>query len=330
MTALVDVRRVKKYFPVGRWSAKRGKFIRDVDEITFSINDGETLAIVGESGCGKTTLSRLVGALARPTAGQVFFDGVDLETARGSALRRIRLQLQTVFQDPQSSLNPRMSVFDAVAYPMRVNGLHKKDRAARVDGLLQEVGLAPSIGKRFPHELSGGQRQRVVIARALSVSPRLLVLDEPVSALDLSAQARVLNLLRDIQASTGVAALLVTHDIAVAHYLSRRILVMYAGKVMELGAATDVVSAPLHPYTAGLLAAANVGERIQASTPVPEGEPPSQVDPPSGCRYRTRCRFAAAVCAAEEPPLAEIRSDWLAACHIPTGRLTPSDMSRAA
>ena len=321
--SLLRVEGLRKYYEArgnafGR-AAKRP--VKAVDDVSFAIEPGEVVAVVGESGCGKSTLGRLVIRLLEPTAGTISFDGVDITRIGGEELRRIRLLMQIVFQDPFSSLNPRMTVGDAIGYPLRVHGLDTH-RERRVVELLERVGLSALHARRLPHELSGGQRQRVGIARAISVNPRLVVLDEPVAALDLSAQAHVLNLFKELQRDMGMAYLFITHDLSVAEYMADRILVMYAGRLMEIGDRESLFESPRHPYTEALLSAAVLGSWGEAvKETILEGDPPSPISPPAGCRFHPRCPYVEAVCAAEEPSLVRLDNDQMAACHRLTGKL---------
>ena len=308
--------------------------MKAVDGVSLSVDPGEVVALVGESGCGKSTLGRLALRLLEPTSGRISLDGVDVTHLSDRELKPHRRLAQIVFQDPLSSLNPRMTVSQAIAYPLRVNGVFGRgDRAAlerRVGGLLERVGLSSAHARRLPHELSGGQRQRVGIARALALEPKLLVLDEPVAALDLSAQALVLNLFKELQREFGMAYLFITHDLGVAEYMADRIVVMYAGRVAETGARAEIFSAPRHPYTQALMSAAMLGEHGEKEEIVLEGDPPSPLDPPAGCRFHPRCPHAAALCAVEEPQLALVGGGQLAACHLASGRISSRDASDAA
>ena len=321
--SLLRVEGLRKYY-----AARGNTFIRAadrpvkaVDDVSFAIEPGEVVAVVGESGCGKSTLGRVVIRLLEPTSGTISFNGVDITRVDGEELRRTRLLMQIVFQDPFSSLNPRMTVGDAIAYPLRVHGLDG-DREKRVAELLERVGLSALHARRLPHELSGGQRQRIGIARAISVNPRLVVLDEPVAALDLSAQAHVLNLFKELQRDMGMAYLFITHDLSVAEYMADRILVMYAGKLMEIGDRKSLFESPRHPYTEALLSAAVLGSWGDAvKETILEGDPPSPVSPPAGCRFHPRCPYAESVCASEEPSLVRLDHDQMAACHRLTGKL---------
>ena len=322
---LLRVEDLKKHYPARGGSGffgARGRPVRAVDGVSFTVAPGEVVAVVGESGCGKSTLGRLVLRLLDPTAGTISFSGTDITGLGGEELRRIRLLMQIVFQDPFGSLNPRMTVGEAVAYPLKVHGLLDDGRKEKVAALLERVGLSAMHARRLPHELSGGQRQRVGIARAISVNPKLVVLDEPVAALDLSAQAHVLNLFKELQQDLGMAYLFITHDLSVAEYMADRILVMYAGKVMELGERRRLFESPQHPYTEALLSAAVLGSWGDAvKETILEGDPPSPSSPPPGCRFHPRCPRAEPICESEEPRLVRLDTGQLAACHLRTGRM---------
>jgi peptide/nickel transport system ATP-binding protein len=309
---LLEVEDLVLRFPVrsGVLFDRRIGEVHAVDGVSFSLREGETLGVVGESGCGKTTLARCLVRLLRPTAGRIRFRGRDITRARPGELRPLRPQIQMVFQDPHASLNPRKRVGQIVG--------------ARSPGALREllarVGLDPEHVNRFPHEFSGGQRQRIGIARALATDPSLIVLDEPVSALDVSIQAQVINLLDDLQDDFGLSYVFVAHDLAVVRHVSDRIAVMYLGKVMELSTAEELYLKPIHPYTAALLAAIPMPDpranRARARSPL-GGEPPSAIAPPTGCRFHTRCPYATEICRTVEPPLTEYPGGHLAACHHP-------------
>ncbi len=282
---------------------------------------GTTFGLVGESGCGKTTIGKMIVALERPNSGAVTLGGVDMSKLRGSELRRKRRDLQLMFQDPHASLDPRMRVGTIIGEPLAVQRLgSKKSQRERVFELLSEVGLPRNAVERYPHEFSGGQRQRIGLARALTLNPRLIVADEPVSALDVSIRAQVLNLMKRLQASHGLTYVVISHDLAVVKYMAERIGVMYLGKMVELGSAQDIYERPAHPYTAGLIATIPVPdpatERAKDGVAI-KGELPSPVNPPSGCRFRTRCQFAQERCAAEEPELRSFGPGHVAACHFP-------------
>ncbi len=317
-TPLLEVSGLTKHFPVRRgtlgWSVG---LVRAVDSISFSIDPGATLGLVGESGCGKTTTSKLVLGLERPTAGTIRFQGEDVLAVGAEGRRRYRRALQAVFQDPYASLDPRMRAGSIIAEPLVINErLSAGERRRRVAELLDLVGLAGRSADLFPHEFSGGQRQRIAVARALALSPKLIVLDEPVSALDVSIRAQILNLLRDVQKRLGVSYLFIAHDLAAVAHMSHTIAVMYLGKIVELGEATAVALAPKHPYTKALFTAALPIDLDRAREEVVlSGEVPSPLDPPSGCRFHPRCPYVMPRCASEEPPLRR-EGDRLVACHL--------------
>jgi oligopeptide/dipeptide ABC transporter ATP-binding protein len=318
---LLELIHLKVYYPIRRGLifGRTAGHIHAVDDVSLSIYAGETVGIVGESGCGKTTLARSMVRLVEPTAGEIYLGSEEITHAKQRRLQALRRQVQIVFQDPQSSLNPRHSAERIIGAPVRYAGQRRADATARARELLELVGLKPEDAGRFPHEFSGGQRQRIGIARALAVNPSLLVLDEPVSALDVSVQAQVINLLSDIQEDLGLAYVFVAHDLSVVRHVSDRIAVMYLGQIVELAPAEELYRNPRHPYTAALLASSPVPDptvEMRGSAPI-MAEPSDPSDPPSGCRFRTRCPRAAALCAQKAPALATDGAGRLAACHFP-------------
>lgn len=316
---LLEAMDVKKHFPVtkGLVLMKQVGAIKAVDGISFTINKGETFGLVGESGCGKTTTSRLILLLESITSGTIFFNGKDITQLSGTELKKYRGSVQAVFQDPYSSLSPRMRVGGIIAEPIVVNhALDKKAVKERVAELLELVGLRSDGAELYPHEFSGGQRQRIAVARALALNPSLIVLDEPVSALDVSIRAQVMNLLHDIQQKTGVTYLLIAHDLAVVKHMSNRIGVMYLGKIVEIAESEELHLHPLHPYTQALLSAALPSHPDdQREEIILPGEVPSPLNPPPGCRFHPRCFQYKPECAESEPPLIEIKSGHWVACH---------------
>jgi len=317
--ALLEVKDLAKHYPVKRGlvMAKTIGTVRAVDGVSFALARGETLALVGESGCGKSTTARLVLRLIEPTAGQVWFEGVDISDMTGAPLRKLRRRMQIVFQDPFASLNPRMTVGDILEEPLVVHDIgDKASRKARVEELLGLVGLAPYHASRYPHEFSGGQRQRIGIARALAVEPSLVVCDEPVSALDVSIQAQVINLLKDLQTRLGLSYLFIAHDLAVVKHAADRVAVMYLGKIVEIASKDALFAYPRHPYTRTLLSAIpRPDPHRKGARQIPGGDVPSPMNPPDGCRFSTRCAFATDLCRREDPPLRELASGHQAACH---------------
>lgn len=319
-TILAEGKHLSKTFPVK--GQGKGAALHAVSGVDLAVYEGETLALVGESGCGKSTLGRLLLGLLLPTQGQVFFDGQDLAALPPARLRALRRQMQLVFQDTAAALNPRWTVGQSLAEPLRIHNLCPRgEYAARGAALLTQVGLAPDLLDRYPHQLSGGQRQRVGLARALALSPRLVVCDEPVSALDVSVQAQMLNLLADLQASQGLTYVLISHDLGVVRHSADRVCVMFLGRVCEVGPTQALFSAPRHPYTKFLLDSVPRPDptRRGESGPPLAGEIPSPVHPPSGCRFRSRCPYAQDICAQTVPPLTGA-GDHQAACHFPLGR----------
>jgi oligopeptide/dipeptide ABC transporter ATP-binding protein len=335
MSELLRVERLVKHFHVGnRWFGRGAGIVHAVDDVSFELAEGETLALVGESGCGKSTTGRLALRLLEATSGKVWFEGRDLFSLDESELRATRRALQIIFQDPYASLNPRMTVGQTLAEPLMLHGLADGHRKERVAEILALVGLAPQHAQRYPHEFSGGQRQRIGIARAIAVEPRMIVCDEPVSALDVSIQAQVVNLLQDLQQRLGVAYLFIAHDLAVVKHIAKRVAVMYLGKIVELADKAELFARPRHPYTQALLSAIPVPEpSVRRTRIVLQGDVPSAIDPPSGCRFRTRCPYARERCASEEPPLA-VDGGHAVACHFwrqiePPATLVPDSASIA-
>jgi oligopeptide transport system ATP-binding protein len=319
-TPLLEVTGLQKHYPVkkGIILQKQVGAVKAVDGVSFTVNRGETLALVGESGCGKSTTARLVLRLIEPTEGRIRFDGQDVTKVTGGAMRLLRRRMQIVFQDPYASLNPRLTVGDAIAEPMAVHGIgDAAGRAAKVQELLRLVGLQPFHAERYPHEFSGGQRQRIGIARALSVEPELVVCDEPVSALDVSIQAQVVNLMKDLQARLGLSYLFIAHDLAVVKHMADRIAVMYLGAVMEIGGKHALFANPRHPYTRALLAAIPHPDPARRGRVTPlGGDVPSPMAVPPGCRFHTRCPFAQERCRAEVPVLRDVGDGQQVACHF--------------
>jgi oligopeptide/dipeptide ABC transporter ATP-binding protein len=313
--ALLEVQSLAKHYGGGRGNPA----VRAVDGVSFTLSAGETLGLVGESGCGKSTTGRCIIGLAKPTAGQIRFEGRDVGAARPVELRAIRRHVQYVFQDPYSSLNPLMTIHATLEEPLLLSGMERAERRARVAELMHLVGLAPEHANRFPHEFSGGQRQRIGIARALALNPRLLILDEPVSALDVSIQAQVINLLEDLQQKLGLAYLFVAHDLSVVSHICARVAVMYLGRIVEIGTRDEVFCSPRHPYTQALLSAVPIDDPDKRGTHkriVLAGDPPNPSAPPSGCRFRTRCWKAEGICVSAEPVLERRAGGQRVACHL--------------
>ncbi len=319
---LLEVRNLVKHFRVaGGLFGGRSGLIRAVDGVSFELRRGETLGLVGESGCGKTTTGRCILQLERPTSGEVIFEGRDLTRLGEDELRAVRRKMQVIFQDPYSSLNPRMTVGQIIAEPLAVHGIvtERRSRAQRMRDLLSHVGLLPQHADRYPHQLSGGQRQRVGIARALAVEPALIICDEPVSALDVSIQAQIINLLEDLQAQFGLTYLFVAHDLSVVRHISDRVAVMYLGKIVEITDRKSLYDVPLHPYTKALLSAVPIPDPVleaQRERVVLGGEVPSPLNPPPGCVFHPRCPIAVDRCRREVPELREIRAGHRAACIL--------------
>ena len=319
--ALLQVNDLVMHFPIYRGVIRRQVgAVRAVDGVSFDVKKGETLGLVGESGCGKTTTGRTILQLYRPTAGSVVFDGVDLVALKGEQLRKMRRKMQMIFQDPYASLNPRMTVGEIVGEPLEVHQVSKgKATDERVRELLSLVKMNPSFADRYPHEFSGGQRQRIGVARALALNPSLIVCDEPISALDVSIQAQVVNLLEELQAKFNLTYLFIAHDLSMVRHISDRVAVMYLGVIMELADRNEIYENPLHPYTQALLSAIPIPDPVVDSKrkrTILKGDVPSPVNPPSGCRFRTRCPIAEAVCAEERPEFRELKPGHFVACHF--------------
>ena len=319
---LLSVRNLVKYFPITRGIIfqKQVGAVHAVDDISFDILKGETLGLVGESGCGKSTAGRTILQLYRPTAGHVFFGDVDLVATKGEDLRKMRRKMQMIFQDPYASLNPRMTVGEIVSEPLIIHNIKKgTELQERVEELLELVGLNPAFSNRYPHEFSGGQRQRIGIARALALNPELIVCDEPISALDVSIQAQVVNLLEDLQRDFNLTYLFIAHDLSMVRHISDRVAVMYLGILAELTTRDELYYHPLHPYTQALLSAVPIPDPIaeeKRQRIILAGDVPSPVNPPSGCRFRTRCPLATTICAEVKPVLREVSTDHFVACHL--------------
>ena len=318
---LLRVEHLTMFFPVRKGILqRRAGWVRAVDDVSFTVRRGETLGLVGESGCGKSTAGRAILQLYKPTSGSVFYEGQDLTKASSSEMRKRRRDMQIVFQDPYASLNSRLTVGSIVAEPLEIHHMgNARERQERVNELLRVVGLDPSMASRFPHEFSGGQRQRIGIARALALNPSFIVCDEPISALDVSIQAQVINLLQELQEKYGLTYLFIAHDLSVVRHISDRVAVMYLGKIVEITTRKELYDRPLHPYTMALLSAVPIPDpevERKRRRMILTGDVPSPVNPPSGCRFHTRCPFAAQICRDEEPPLVDAENDHSVACHF--------------
>lgn len=317
---LIEVNNLTKYFPIkGGLLSRTVENVKAIDGVSFYINKGETLGLVGESGCGKTTVGRSILMLTPPTSGEVLFEGSDLICCNKADLRRLRHNIQIVFQDPNSALNPRMLVRNIIAEPLIINGMKNGEELDRkVNELLAAVGLNPIHANRYPHEFSGGQRQRICIARALALKPKFIVLDEPTSSLDVSVQSQILNMLKDLQKELDLTYLFISHNLIVVKYLSNRVAVMYLGKIVEMAKTDDLFEKPLHPYTQALLSAIAVPDPAikRKNRIILEGDVPTPINPPKGCRFHTRCRYRMDICDKVEPEFKDIGGDHLVACHL--------------
>ncbi len=318
---LIEVKNLKKYFPIHKGFVRRTtQYVQAVDDISFAIKKGETLGLVGESGCGKSTTGRTIIRLYEPTAGEIIYKGTEIGRLSQKELKEYRKKIQMIFQDPYASLNSRMTVGDIIGEPLDIHQLAQgKERLEKIHELLHDVGLNPDHATRYPHEFSGGQRQRIGIARALAVEPDFIICDEPISALDVSIQAQVVNMLEDLQKKKDITYLFIAHDLSMVKYISDRIGVMYLGKMVELGPADELYNSPQHPYTQALLSAVpvpdpNVSKASQRI--ILTGDVPSPLNPPSGCRFRTRCQYAMDICKEVEPAFVEIAPGRMCACHL--------------
>ncbi len=318
---LIEVKNLVKYFPItGGILSRVVGWIKAVDGVNFTIKRGETLGLVGESGCGKTTLGRVILRLLDATSGECLFEGNNIFDLNREDMRRLRREMQIIFQDPYASLNPRMSVGDIIGEPLEIHGVARgKEKQKRVHELLEVVGLRPHHARRYPHEFSGGQRQRIGVARALALNPKLIICDEPVSALDVSIQSQVINLLEDLQAEFDLTYLFIAHDLSVIKHISDRVAVMYLGKIVELTGSVDLYKNPQHPYTEALLSAIPIPDpKIQKTREriILTGDVPSPSNPPSGCRFHTRCLYTEDICKKEDPEFLDIGGDHWVACHL--------------
>ncbi len=334
MAPLLEVEHLTKHFWVGQGVilSRLGKTVKAVEDVSFTVNEGETLGIVGESGCGKSTTGRCINRLLQASAGSIRFGDLDVRALNNKDLKKYRREVAFIFQDPYASLNPRMTFGEIMAEPMVIHRMGtRKERQERAKHMLKIVGLNPEHINRYPHEFSGGQRQRVGIARALMLRPKMIICDEPVSALDVSIQAQIINLLEELQEEFGLTYLFIAHDLAVVRHICDRVAVMYLGKIVEIGGWREVYNSPHHPYTQSLLSAVPVPDpekQRQRRRIILEGDVPSPIDPPSGCRFHTRCPIAQPVCTEQEPPLVEVQPGHLAACHFAASCPIPEDLSK--
>ena len=316
---LLEVTNLKKYFPIkGGVFSKTVGFVYAVDDVSFTVDKGETLGLVGESGCGKSTTGRSILRLIEPTGGKVTFEGQDVTALDKNAMRALRREMQIIFQDPYASLNPRMTVGSIIGEPLEIHKIARgSEKTERVASLLQKVGLRPEDMRKYPHEFSGGQRQRIGIARAVALNPKLIVCDEPVSALDVSIQAQVINLLEDLQEEFGLSYLFIAHNLNVVEHISDRVAVMYLGKIVELASDTDLYNDAQHPYTEALLSAVPIPDpTVEKKRIILQGDVPSPIDPPSGCHFHTRCMYKEKICEEEAPEFKHIGGGHWVACHF--------------
>lgn len=322
-TLLLEVKHLKKHFPIkGGVFSKTIGYVYAVDDINFTLEKGETLGLVGESGCGKSTTGRTILRLIEPTDGAIYFEGQDITTLDKSAMRSLRREMQIIFQDPYASLNPRMTVGSIIGEPLEIHKIAKgSEKEERVASLLQKVGLRAEDMRKYPHEFSGGQRQRIGIARALALNPKLIVCDEPVSALDVSIQAQVINLLEDLQAEFGLSYLFIAHNLNVVEHISNRVAVMYLGQIVELASDEELYQNPQHPYTEALLSAVPIPDpTVKKKRIILEGDVPSPINPPSGCHFHTRCMYKDKICEEVEPEFKDIGGGHWVACHFRPAR----------
>lgn len=320
MNPLLEVKNLKKHFPLksSKLLSNEKPLLKAVDGISFSVNAGETLGLVGESGCGKSTAGRTILKLLEPTEGEIFFKGENITGYRGEQLRKLRREMQIIFQDPYASLNPRKTIEKIITEPMRIFNIPKNERSKKLDRLLDVVGLSSYHKNRYPHEFSGGQRQRIGIARSLALEPELVICDEPVSALDVSIQAQVINLMEELQDEFNLTYVFIAHDLSVVHHISDRVAVMYLGELVEIAEVNQLYADPKHPYTQALLSAVPEANPHQDKQRIIlTGDLPSPANPPSGCKFHTRCPYAEAICSMEEPKLKQVSADGqMAACHF--------------